>query len=120
MSRATAAGTVDSRYRSRDSLGTPAIRAGRGFDQDISAATDQRVQSHALAERHRLYRMGSGRDAYGVALVHRDRNRLVTGAIFARNPWNMAFGSRVAFRGHARRPERHDGDRARIYRPQRT
>ena len=83
--------------RARDRVRSRAIRAGRRFDQDFAARADQSVEPPAPAQRDRLRRMGARPVAFGLAAVRLHRTRRRHGAIFARNPWNMGFGSRVAF-----------------------
>ena len=80
--------------------------------QDLPPEDAQHLTEPAATFDHRLCRMGARNFARGLGAVHSDRARSrARGALFARNPWDAAFGSRVAFADLAGRQSQWTADR---------
>ncbi len=119
----------------RDEAATYVARHGRGYSRFEHAAhgialdllqyvplddpikisrldASQHVGPHAASFGDRLCRMGARPVADRLGAVRRrPRSMPDTGAMFARNPWNSAFGSRVAFADLGGRQTDWTGDR---------
>ena len=104
------------RHRARSA----AVRAARRSDQDLAPDAAQPSRPPAAPVGHGLCRMGARPLARRLRALHRRPRSMPRPArCLARNPWNAAFGSRVAFADLGGRQTAWTGDRARIHRPQR-
>ena len=108
-------------HRAWDRRGSSPIRAVGGIDQDLAPDVDATRRARpGVSQHYRLCRMGAWASRSGLApALSKPRSMPATGAMFARNPWNIGVRLAHRFRRLARRAARLDRRSARVHRPQR-